>query len=83
MHFIQGIDSDPFKLQFLKAVQRIAETCDSLIVAEGVEKVAELSVIRDLGIAFGQGNLIAPPAASPPNRIPEQVLGLLSGPRNV
>jgi EAL domain-containing protein (putative c-di-GMP-specific phosphodiesterase class I) len=83
MHFVQGIDSDPFKLEFLKAVQRIADTCGSLIVAEGVEKVAELSVIRDLGIAFGQGNLIAPPAPSPPRRIPEQVHGLLSHPYDV
>ena len=82
MHFVQGIDSDPFKLEFLKAVQRMADTCGSLIVAEGIEKVAELSVIRDLGITFGQGNLIAPPAALPPNRIPEQVRRLWSGRRD-
>ena len=27
MHFVQGIDRDPLKLQFLKSIQQIAETC--------------------------------------------------------
>ena len=82
MHFVQGIDSDPFKLEFLKAVQRMANTCGAQVVAEGVENMAELSVVRNLGIALGQGNLIAAPAALPPNRIPGQVRGLLSRPRD-
>ena len=34
---MQGIDRDPLKLQFLRAMQQIAETCGSLIVAEGIE----------------------------------------------
>ena len=81
MHFVQGIDSDPFKLQFLKSLQRIADTCASLIIAEGIENAIELSVIRNLGIAFGQGHLIGPPTPLPLAKAPEQVLALLARPR--
>jgi diguanylate cyclase (GGDEF)-like protein len=77
MHFVQGIDSDPLKLQFLKSIQQIADTCRSHIIAEGVETEAELTVIRDLGVPFGQGNLIGPPLASPALHAPEHVLQML------
>ncbi len=77
MHFVQGIDSDPLKLQFLKSIQQIAATCRSHIIAEGVQTESELAVIRDLGIPFGQGNLIGPPLASPALHPPENVLQIL------
>ncbi len=77
MHFVQGIDSDPLKLQFLKSIQQIAETCRSQIIAEGIETEAELAVIRDLGIAFGQGYLIGRPAATPVRTPPDNVLHIL------
>jgi len=77
MHFIQGIDSDPLKLQFLRSIQQIADTCRSHIVAEGIETEAELAVIRDLGIPFGQGNLIGAPATPPALHAPENVLRIL------
>lgn len=77
MHFVHGIDADPFKLEFLKSVQRIAKTCGSLIVAEGIENATELSVVRKLGIAFGQGNLIGHPTPLPLNKVPDDVLALL------
>jgi diguanylate cyclase (GGDEF)-like protein len=77
MHFVQGIDNDPLKLQFLKSIQQIADTCRSHIIAEGIETDAELRVIRDPGIPFGQGNLLGPPAASPAVRPPENVLRIL------
>jgi diguanylate cyclase (GGDEF)-like protein len=77
MHFVQGIDSDPLKLQFLKAIRQIADTCRSHIIAEGVQTEAELAVIRDLGVPYGQGNLIGPPLASPALHCPKHVLQIL------
>lgn len=66
MHFVQGVDHDPIKLQFLKSIQHIAESCGTLVIAEGVETEAELRVVRDIGIALGQGYFIARPNPTPP-----------------
>jgi diguanylate cyclase (GGDEF)-like protein len=66
MHFVQGVDTDPIKLQFLKSIQLIAESCGTHVIAEGIETDAELSIIRDLGILLGQGYFIARPAPTPP-----------------
>jgi EAL domain-containing protein (putative c-di-GMP-specific phosphodiesterase class I)/GGDEF domain-containing protein len=77
MHFVQGIDRDPLKLQFLKSIQQIARTSGSLIIAEGIETAAELEVVRDLGIPYGQGYFIARPAAEPPRTAPDHVLAVL------
>ena len=65
MHFIQGINQDPVKLQFVKSIQEIARNSNSQVVAEGIETEAELRVVKDLGIAFGQGYFIAHPHAQP------------------
>jgi len=77
MHFVQGIDRDPLKLQFLKSIQQLAEACGSLIIAEGIETEAELAVVRDLGVPFGQGYLIGRPGAQPSQQVPEAVLRVL------
>ncbi len=66
MHFVQGVDTDPVKLQFLKSIQQIAESCGTHVIAEGIETNAELMVISNLGIAFGQGYHIARPSPTPP-----------------
>jgi diguanylate cyclase (GGDEF)-like protein len=66
MHFVQGVDRDPIKLQFLKSIQNIAESCGTHVIAEGVETEAELRVVKDIGIAFGQGYFIARPSPTPP-----------------
>ena len=66
MHFVQGVDHDPIKLQFLKSIQHIADSCDTRVIAEGVETEAELRVVKDLGIALGQGYFIARPSPIPP-----------------
>ncbi len=65
MHFVQGVDHDPIKLQFLKSIQSIAESCGTHVIAEGVETEAELRVVRDIGIALGQGYFIARPNPTP------------------
>jgi len=77
MHFVQGIDHDPLKLQFLKSIQQIAHTSGSLIIAEGIETAAELEVVRDLDIPYGQGYFIARPASEPPRTAPDHVVAVL------
>ena len=66
MHFVQGVDSDPIKLQFIKSIQLIAESCGTHVIAEGIETDAELSTISELGILLGQGYFISRPAPAPP-----------------
>ncbi len=66
MHFVQGVDHDPVKLQFLKSIQQIAESCGTSVIAEGIETEGELKVVKDIGIALGQGYFIARPSPTPP-----------------
>ncbi|MDO9053692.1 MAG: GGDEF domain-containing protein [Gallionella sp.] len=66
MHFVQGVDYDPIKLQFLKSIQQIAESCGTRVIAEGIETEGELRVVKDIGIALGQGYFIARPSPTPP-----------------
>jgi diguanylate cyclase (GGDEF)-like protein len=66
MHFVQGVDTDPLKRQFLKSIQQIAESAGTRVIAEGIETGSELMVVCDLGIACGQGYYIARPSATPP-----------------
>lgn len=64
-HFIDGIAQDRLKHHFVKAMQNLAESCSATIVAEGIENEADCLAVRDLGIALGQGFLIAMPDADP------------------
>jgi EAL domain-containing protein (putative c-di-GMP-specific phosphodiesterase class I)/GGDEF domain-containing protein len=64
-HFITGIADDPLKFQLVRAMHQIAETCGSQLIAEGIETEAEFTTLRDLGIRFTQGYLIAKPHAQP------------------
>lgn len=77
MHFIQGINNDPVKLQFLRSIQHIAENAGCRVVAEGVETRAELMMVKAIGIAFCQGYHIARPSANPPLSLPDEVSGTL------
>jgi diguanylate cyclase (GGDEF)-like protein len=65
MHFIQGIDRDPVKLQFVQSIQLIAEKSGTLTIAEGIETEAELLVLQDLGLGCGQGYFIERPTLRP------------------
>lgn len=64
-HFISGINQDPVKLQFVRSLQQIALNSGASLIAEGVETRAELALMRELGIGFGQGYFIGRPAATP------------------
>ena len=77
MHFIQGIDQDPVKHQFVSSIQQIAEKSGTRVVAEGIETAAELQVIKDLGIAHGQGYYLARPSGQPALALPVEVVNAL------
>ena len=69
MHFTQGINQDPVKLQFVRSIQEIAKKSGTTVIAEGIETQAELLLIRDLGVAMGQGYHIARPQAQPAHTV--------------
>lgn len=79
MHFVQGINHDPVKLQFVRSIQEIAEHSGSVVIAEGIETENELLLIRDLGIAYGQGYHIARPLPNPALMLSAEVGNLLKG----
>lgn len=73
-HFIQGINHDPVKLQFVRSIHEIAAKSGCEVIAEGIETQAEFLVIRDLNIAFGQGYHLARPNAKPATVLPAEVI---------
>ena len=78
MHFIQGINLDPVKLQFVRSIQEIARKAGALVIAEGIENEGELVAVRDIGIAFGQGYHIAKPNPHLSFAIPPEVHAALA-----
>ena len=65
MHFISGINQDPVKLQFVRSIQEIAKKSGTTVIAEGIETKSEMLLIRDLGVALGQGYHLGRPQAAP------------------
>lgn len=77
MHFIQGINQDPVKLQFVRSIQEIAKKSGTIVIAEGIETKAELLLIRDLGVDLGQGYHICRPQANPPTTVSAALIAQL------
>ena len=71
-HFVRGIAADPVKLQFLRAIQHIAESSGSQVIAEGIENAEDFRVAKDIGIACGQGWFIGRPSERPTTRLPAE-----------
>src|SRR5258708_1693583 len=71
-HFVTGLARDPVKVRFLRAIQHIAESSGSLVIAEGIESAADFKVVKDIGVACGQGWFIGRPAEIPSANLPEE-----------
>ncbi|WP_432486098.1 EAL domain-containing protein [Kineococcus esterisolvens] len=63
--FVRGIDADPARRAVARALVGFATEVGSTMVAEGVERTAELSVLRELGVHCAQGYLLGRPALPP------------------
>lgn len=65
MHFSQGLHQDKVKQHFVRTIQHLSEMGNCKVIAEGIETAPDLGVLLDIGIALGQGYLIARPTAIP------------------
>lgn len=77
-HFIQGIDREPVKREFVRAMLDIARRIGNKVIAEGVETAAELSTLIAMGVEYVQGYFIARPQRQPPLAVPGHLLPLCS-----
>jgi EAL domain-containing protein (putative c-di-GMP-specific phosphodiesterase class I) len=62
MGLVRGIDADPVKRALTASLVSFAPDIGSTLVAEGIETAAELRALVDLGVPWGQGYLLGPPA---------------------
>ncbi len=63
---VQGIAHAKSRRAAISALARMAEECDSLAIAEGVETTEDLLVLLDLGVPLAQGFLLGRPAPAVP-----------------
>ena len=68
-YFTKDISRHADKLKTIQALQQIAAIFDTALVAEGIETEDDLRVLRDLGIAYGQGYFLGRPAIAPVGEI--------------
>ena len=71
-HFVAGIATDAVKLQFLRAIQHIADNAGAQVIAEGIENADDFRVVKDIGIACGQGWFIGRPSEKPNRKLPAE-----------
>jgi EAL domain-containing protein (putative c-di-GMP-specific phosphodiesterase class I) len=61
---IRNIDSSYIRREMTRALKAFADRIGSTIIAEGIEREAELQALLDLGIEYGQGYLLGRPAGA-------------------
>ena len=69
-HFIQGIDEDRTKQQFVSAILNTATVLGCRVITEGVETEKEYATLRKLGVEMVQGYYFSRPVEIPPLTIP-------------
>jgi diguanylate cyclase (GGDEF)-like protein len=73
-YFTKDLSTHADKVKTIQALQKIAAIFDSELVAEGIETADDLRLLRDLGITYGQGYLLARPSDAPRTAVqPEAV----------
>ena len=59
--FVSGVAKDSQDLAIVKTIIELAKACKQGVIAEGVETVEQLRVLRELGVDHAQGYLFAQP----------------------
>lgn len=76
-YLIDGIAASAGKLSIVKALMTVADATGADLIAEGIEREADLIVVRDLGIRYGQGYLLGRPVPDPVHEVPLDLAELL------
>jgi EAL domain-containing protein (putative c-di-GMP-specific phosphodiesterase class I) len=72
MQLVRGIDGSPMRQEMARSLKTFADKMGSTIIAEGIEREAELRTCIDLGIDYGQGYLLGRPVEGfPTPTLPE------------
>lgn len=71
--WVVNIDSDPVRQSLVDALVSFSHRSGAKLVAEGIETVEELMVLREAGVDLGQGYLLGMPTAAP-GEAPEKIL---------
>ena len=64
-YFTHNISQHGDKLKTIQALLQIADIFGTALVAEGIETPEDMRVLRDLGIAYGQGYFLGHPNTAP------------------
>ncbi len=57
---VRAIDADRSQRDVVSLLVRVGSEIEAVIVADGIETRRTLDVLRDLGVTFGQGYVLAP-----------------------
>lgn len=61
MHLVRGVNADLGRQALVVGMRHFSRTAGCQLVAEGIETAAEASILRSLGVGFGQGYLFGRP----------------------
>ncbi|SFP82577.1 diguanylate cyclase (GGDEF) domain-containing protein [Variovorax sp. OK605] len=73
----QGVANCPQNVELVRTIVGLGNALGTELVAEGVEDAQDLRVLRDLGIAHGQGYLFGHPAPALQPALPEPVAAVI------
>lgn len=79
--FTRNISRSPEQLQVVQALREIANILGSALIATGIETADDLRVLRDLGLRFGQGDLLGLPHGEPQHVLLPQACDVVTGRR--
>lgn len=70
-HFIDQIDKDFAKQEFVSSIQKIASNLNCKVIAEGIETQGQLQTLQSLGVLLGQGYFLGRPETYLEYSVPE------------
>jgi EAL domain-containing protein (putative c-di-GMP-specific phosphodiesterase class I) len=80
MDLVRGLDTSLPRRLIVEGVVRIAESLGVVVIAEGIETVAEYDTLAKMGVRYIQGYLLARPGfrCLPPIRLPDTHLAAVA-----